>query len=81
MSPDVLRDTILQALRAIAPEIDAATLPDHADMREALDLDSMDILRFASALHEKLGVDIPESDYSRIVKVADCIEYLRARVV
>lgn len=80
MTPDALRDTILQALRSIAPEIDPLALAADADVREALDLDSMDVLRFANALHDKLGVDIPESDYMRIVKLADCIEYLRTRV-
>lgn len=80
MTPDALRDTILQALHSIAPEIDPLALAADADVREALDLDSMDVLRFANALHDKLGVDIPESDYMRIVKLADCIEYLRTRV-
>ena len=81
MSPDALRDIVLQSLRAIAPEIDTASLPDDADVREALDLDSMDVLRFANALHDALGVDIPESDYARIVRVADCITYRRGRGV
>jgi acyl carrier protein len=80
MSPEALRDTILQTLRAVAPEVDTATLADDADIREALDLDSMDVLRFANALHDALGVDVPESDYARIVRVADCVEYLRARM-
>ena len=34
-----------------------------ADLREALDIDSMDFLNFVTAIHHRLGVDIPELDY------------------
>jgi len=36
----------------------------------------MDILRFATALHEKLGVEIRESDYPKIVCIDACLAYL-----
>ena len=40
----------------------------------------MDILRFATTLHEKLGIDIPEGDYSNIVTVDGAVQYLQTRV-
>lgn len=80
MTPEPLREIVLRELRAIAPEIDYAALDPAADMREALDLDSMDILRFAAALHAKLGVEIPEADYAKLVSLRGCIEYLETRI-
>lgn len=65
--------TILRCLSEIAPDRDPATIDPRADLREALDLDSMDFLRFAQALHRELGVEIPESDYPRIATLEACI--------
>jgi acyl carrier protein len=79
MTPDQLRQTVLDTLAAIAPEADLSSLNPKDDVREALDLDSMDLLRFATALHDKLGVDIPEADYTRIASLSGCVEYLAAR--
>lgn len=74
-----LRESVLAALGAIAPEADLAALDPSEDLREALDLDSMDILRLATALHERHGVDIPEADYRHIVTLDGCVAYLVAR--
>ncbi len=38
----------------------------------------MDWLRFLLALHEKLKVEIPESDYGRLVTLDDVVSYLEA---
>lgn len=78
MNADELRALVLHELGAIAPEADLASLSPEADVREQLDLDSMDVLRFASALHSRLGVDIPESDYVKITSVSGCVDYLQA---
>ena len=40
---------------------------DYTDLREALDLDSMDILNFVAALHERTGRAIPEADTPRLL--------------
>jgi acyl carrier protein len=39
----------------------------------------MDFLNFVIALHEKLGVDIPEADYPRLVTVDGAVGYLMKR--
>jgi acyl carrier protein len=36
------------------------------DLRDALDLDSMNSLNFVVALHERESIDIPEADYPRL---------------
>jgi acyl carrier protein len=40
----------------------------------------MDHLNFMIAIHEALGVAIPESDYAQIASVADCVRYLAPRL-
>lgn len=77
MNEEQARTAILSALSAIAPEADLAALAFDADVRDALDFDSMDVLHFASALHERFGVDVPEADYAQIVTVEGCLRYLR----
>ena len=79
LTADQIRKHVLEALAQIAPDADVARLAPTEDMREAFDLDSMDVLRLATALHERLGVDIPEADYRQIVTLNGCIAYLSSR--
>lgn len=70
---------IRDVLAGIAPEsADMALAPD-ADLREALDLDSMDFMNFVIALHERTGADIPEADYPAFSTLEGAIAYLTAR--
>ncbi|MDE2203591.1 MAG: acyl carrier protein [Burkholderiaceae bacterium] len=71
-----IRVIVLTALRAIAPEIDAAALRPDRPLRRQVDLDSMDWLHFLLALHDRLKVEIPESDYARLVTLNDVVAYL-----
>ena len=70
------RTTICDILRDIAPETDPETLAGGEDLREALDLDSMDFLNFVVALHERTGIDIPEADYPQLRTLSGAIAYL-----
>jgi acyl carrier protein len=79
MTEDELRKAVLDTLGDIAPEADLGALPPDKDLREELDIDSMDFLNFVIALHEKLGVDIPEADYPKLVTVDGAVGYLMAR--
>lgn len=71
-----MRAIVLAALRTIAPEIDAAELRPDRPLRRQVDLDSMDWLHFLLALHDRLKVEIPESDYARLVTLNDVVAYL-----
>lgn len=79
MTREQIRQVVLASLAAIAPEADLAALDPGEDMRDALDLDSMDVLHLATSLHEQLHVEIPENDYARIVTVDGCVAYLSER--
>ena len=79
MQPDrqALLDGALQVLCAIAPEVDPAAIAPAQALRRQVDLDSMDWLNFLVGLHERFGVDIPETDYARLVCLDDVVDYLR----
>jgi len=36
----------------------------------------MDVLNFMIALHKELKIEIPEADYSKLLTLDDCTEYL-----
>ena len=73
-----LRDTVIEALLEVAPDIDPKELDAKLTLREQVDFDSMDQLNFALALHAKLGVDVPETDYPRLTSVDGTVAYLEA---
>lgn len=80
MTRDEIRTTVLRALGDVAPEADLSRLDPRVSFRDQLDLDSMDVLNFVTALHEALAVDVPESDYAKVGTLESAIEYLAARV-
>lgn len=78
MTKEELHRAIVSCLSEIAPEADLAHLPPDRDLREELDLDSMDFLRFVQGLHRAVGVDVPESDYRALRTLSSCVEYCAA---
>ena len=80
MSDVDIRKSVQEELNNIAPEIDLASVAPAADLREALDIDSMDFLNFVTAIHHRLGVDIPELDYPKLVTLDGAIAYLTAKL-
>jgi acyl carrier protein len=79
MTPDHTRAAVLRALGGVAPEADLEHLAPNASFREQLDIDSMDFLNFAIALHKELHVEIPEKDYPKLATLQGCVEYLTSR--
>ena len=79
MNDTALRTTLIGLLQRVAPEVEAATLDEHAPLRDQVDLDSMDWLNFLIAVHERCEVEIPESDYQRLRTLADLVAYVGAR--
>ncbi len=76
MTPEEIRAILIETLGGIAPEADLSRLDPKADLREELDIDSLDFLNAVIALHERLKIDIPERDYRRLSTLGGAIEYL-----
>ncbi|SEQ47999.1 acyl carrier protein [Thalassovita taeanensis] len=75
-----IRKAFLGELTQIAPDIDADSVGPDDHLQDDLEIDSMDFLNLVTALHQRLGVDIPESDYPKIATLALAVEYLKARI-
>ncbi len=75
-----IRTVLQQELGNIAPEMDLNSLDPAADLREALDIDSMDFLNFVIAVHRRLSVDIPELDYPKLITFDGAMAYLKAKL-
>lgn len=80
MTSEDMRSTLLNCLPDVAPEIGDEEIEDGMDLREELDLDSMDILRRVQGIHKALGVTISEEDYDQIATLGEAVDYVAARV-
>jgi acyl carrier protein len=79
MTPQEMKEVVVRALATVAPEIDPGMLQPGVPFRDQLDLDSVDFLNFVLALHERLGVDIPEVDYPKMASLDGAVAYLTAK--
>jgi acyl carrier protein len=80
MSGIDIRKIVQEEINNIAPEVDPATVDPAADLREAIDIDSMDFLNLVTALHHRTGIEIPEIDYPKLVTMSGMIAYLETRL-
>jgi acyl carrier protein len=80
MSDIDIRKVVQEELNNIAPEVDMASVDPAADLREALDIDSMDFLNFITAIHHQLNVDIPEIDYPKLITLDGAVAYIVAHL-
>lgn len=80
MTPAELRTIFHEELTRIAPDIDAAKIREDDHIQDDLELDSMDVLNLVSALHDRLGVNIPEVDYPRIANTRLAVSYLAEKL-
>lgn len=79
MDEQALRESVLRVLGQVAPEVDLGSVDPAVNLREQLDLDSMDILNLAVGLFQATAVEVPERDYPRIVTIDGAVAYLMTR--
>jgi len=71
-----IRRVLLEVIDEVAPGSVPEVVDDSEDIREQMDLDSMDLLNIVAGLHARLGIDVPESDVEQITTIAGAIAYL-----
>lgn len=80
MSHPDIRAVVVRHLTRVAPEVDASALKPDVPLRDQIDIDSMDFLNVVIAIHEELGVDIPEADYARLSTLDGTVAYLEGKL-
>jgi acyl carrier protein len=76
MNQNEIRNVLLEVIDAVAPGSVPDEVDDDADIRELMDLDSMDMLNVIEALHVRLGIEVPEADVEQMTSVNKAIAYL-----
>jgi acyl carrier protein len=80
MTDQEIKALVLRELSNIAPEIDPSQIDPAVNVRDQVDLDSMNVLDLMIAIHEATGVEIPEADYPKINTLNDFATYLSPRL-
>ena len=80
MTDAELRTAVLAALASVAPEVEDIRLDPAQDIRDQLEIDSMDFLNFMMALNETLGIEVPEHDYGEVASLDGCVRYLARKL-
>lgn len=75
-----LHELIIEELHRIAPEADPESLSPQMELREQLDMDSMDFLNLVTALCTRLDISIPERDYDKLQTLEQTEAYLAAKL-
>ena len=79
MTPERARELIETTLLDIVPDADlTAMLPD-ADIRDHLELDSLDFLELVERLGKRAGFRIDEEDYGALRTMNDAVRFLTVR--
>jgi acyl carrier protein len=79
VTPDQARHAIEEALAQIAPDADVTGLAQDADLRDALELDSLDFLSLVEKLSQRTGRRIDEEDYPHLATLASAVKFLAGR--
>ena len=80
MSPEDIREVIIEILEDIAPDDDLSQLKDDVPFRDQLELDSMDFLDIVMELRKRYKVQIPEEEYPELASMKSTCDYLEPRM-
>ena len=72
-------DHVRRALLRVVPDADFTSIAPRDKLRDALELDSLDFLRFVETLAGSTGITIDEDDYPRLTTLADSADFLVSR--
>ena len=74
-----IKQIVRDALSNVAPEVDMDAIDPARDLRDQIDIDSVDFLNFVIGLHKQLGIEIPDADVAKLVTLDGCVAYLTGR--
>jgi acyl carrier protein len=76
LSTEAAREIVAQSLRTVVPGTVLDTVDPDEDLREVLELDSLDFLAFVERLSERSGRRIEEDDYDKLDTLDSCVRFL-----
>jgi acyl carrier protein len=78
VTPEQAEAAIKETLAEVAPDADTDALTPDADLRDTLELDSLDFLRFIEILSERTS-RIDEDDYPQLATLGSAVKFLTGR--
>jgi len=79
MTDGEIRQAVREALSNVAPEVDFNAIDPAKDLRDQIDIDSVDFLNFVIGLHKALNVEIPDADVAKLTTLNGCVNYMLAK--
>jgi acyl carrier protein len=79
VTPQQAREAVGLALKRAAPGSEVDGLDPDEDLRDALELDSLDFLNFVEILSGATGRRIDEDDYPQLATLGSAIRFLSER--
>ncbi|MEC9228722.1 MAG: acyl carrier protein [Verrucomicrobiota bacterium] len=76
MTKDQVKQIVIDIINEIAPDEDTSDLKGAINLREQMDLDSMDFLDIVMELRKQHGIEVPEADYPELASLDSCANYL-----
>lgn len=76
-----IKQIVRDALSDVAPEVNVDTIDPAKDLRDQIDIDSVDFLNFVIGLHKQLGIEIPDADVAKLTTLDGCVAYLADKTV
>ena len=75
-----IREVVARVLNGIAPEIDLDSIDPSRNLRDQMDIDSVDLREAYRWATKELGVEIPDGDLSKLATLNSCVGYLASKV-
>ena len=76
MTEDQVKQIVVDIITEIAPDEDTSNITPEINLRDQLDLDSMDFLDIVMELRKQHNIVVPEADYPELASLATCAAYL-----
>ena len=76
MTEDQVKQIVVDIIAEIAPDEDTSNIKPEINLRDQLDLDSMDFLDIVMELRKQHGIEVPEADYMQLASLDSSAEYL-----
>ncbi|MFP3983963.1 MAG: acyl carrier protein [Desulfurivibrionaceae bacterium] len=80
MTRDEIKDLIIEIIQDIDEDASTDNLNHDDQLRDQLDLDSMDFLDIVMELRKRYKLQIPEEEYPRLATLNSCVDYLEPKL-
>jgi len=76
MTEDQVKQIVIDIIKDIAPDEDTTDIKSEVNLRDQMDLDSMDFLDIVMELRKQHNIEVPEEDYPELASLDSCAAYL-----